>query len=180
MPVDLETIDPFDRAISRCDEHIESLHVSLRFIVRKIYLAIVVMLGILIFFLWYLRAEKEEQVFIVIIFAILAVFAIVFGVLMSMYRFQLNEISKTEYYRIGFMRVRIAAYGTFDGYQSEVRRVLTDRAFTAPARQTLGSRGAIESPLPGHPGSDAFTVLFNRLLDHFEIRDAKKPPKGSK
>ena len=177
MPVHPDTTDPFDRAIGQCDERIKWLRKALRYIAGMVFVGIVTMLGILGFFLWYLSAQKEKQVFTVIIFAILTVFAIVFGVLMSVYRSHLNEIANTEHYRMGFLRVHLAAQSTSKGYQSEVRDALTDRAFTPPARPTMGSRKAIESPLPGHLGVDALTVAINRMMDHFEIRAAKKPDK---
>ena len=99
-------------------------------------------------------------------------FAFVFGVLMSIYRFHLNEAAKAEHYRIGFIRIRIAAESDREGYQTEVRGALTQDAFRPPIMTRR--KGQIESPLPGHPSSDLATVFLNKLIDTVEIKP-KKP-----
>lgn len=112
-----------------------------------------------------------------VIFALLAIFTIVFGVVMSVYRFHLNEISKAEHYKVGFLRIRIAANNLGDGFQGEVRRALTEHAFAfEPTSSGLISRGKkVESPLPGHPASDLSAIVLTKLLDGLDLRVEKRP-----
>ena len=102
------------------------------------------------------------------VFAILSAFTVVFGVSMSVYRFHLNEISKTEHYKIGFIRIRIAAESKRKGYQSEVRSALTDRPFDPPARAGLVSRNVVSNPMPGNPSTDALTSVLNKILERID------------
>lgn len=109
-----------------------------------------------------------------VIFALLAIFAIVFGVLMAVYRFHLHEISKAEHYKIGFMRIRIAANNTSPGFLSEVRLALTDQVFSfQPSSSGLVKGKHVESPLPGHPTSDISAMVLDKLLDKFELVEKK-------
>ena len=106
-----------------------------------------------------------------IIYIFLALFILIFGVLMAIYRFHLSEISKAQHYKFGLLRIRIAANNHGDeGFGSEVRGALTLGAFAPPIEK--GKK--IENPLPGHPGSDATSLLLNKLLDNFEIKSSKK------
>jgi hypothetical protein len=53
----------------------------------------------------------------------------VFGISFSMYKFHLKEIAKYEYYLLGFKRTQIAAMGSTESFQSEVRKGLMNGAF---------------------------------------------------
>ncbi|MBR9856763.1 MAG: hypothetical protein GYB38_03555 [Gammaproteobacteria bacterium] len=108
----------------------------------------------------------------VVLYGLFAIFVVVFGVVMAIYRFHLNEISRTEHYKIGFMRIRVAA-NNFDkeGFNSEVRLSLTADAFSyQPSSVFSGKEKKVESPLPGHPTSDLSAVLLNKLLDGLEVK----------
>lgn len=100
------------------------------------------------------------------------IFVVVFGVVMAVYRFRLNEIAKATHYKIGFMRIRVAANNfDRDGFNTEVRQSLTERAFDYSASSLLSSKGKqVESPLPGHPTSDIFAMFLNKLLEDFELK----------
>ncbi|WP_397535875.1 hypothetical protein [Roseateles sp.] len=111
------------------------------------------------------------------IFAILVIFMIVFGVLMSVYRFHLNEVAKAEHYRLGFLRVRVAAHNVTAGYQSEVRQALTDQAFNHTTQNGIFKTKLVESPLPGHPTSDFAALLLDKILARFDIVEKKKDEK---
>ena len=95
----------------------------------------------------------------------------VFGVLMAIYRFHLNEIAKTEKYRMGFMRIRVAAYNSENkGFDTEVRTSLTDGAFD----YDQGTKGKkISNPMPGNPTSDISTVLINKFVEGFDVKPKK-------
>lgn len=110
-----------------------------------------------------------------ILWGAFAIFIIVFSVLISIYRFHLNEISKAEHYKLGFMRIRIAASNSGTEYQTEVRKALTDSAFAyeKPAHGLFKNKH-VESPLPGHPTSDVATHLLDKILDKFELVQRKK------
>ncbi|MDD2700288.1 MAG: hypothetical protein PHH36_03525 [Sideroxydans sp.] len=116
-----------------------------------------------------------------VLWGVFAIFVIIFSVVMSIYRFHLNEISKAEHYKLGFMRIRIAASNSKPTYQSEVRISLTDHAFAyEKPSHGLFKNKHIESPLPGHPTSDLATHLLDKMLDKFELverkKSADKPP----
>ncbi|KAA8981343.1 hypothetical protein [Halospina sp. K52047b] len=118
----------------------------------------------------YLSVTDQPPSFL---YALVGVFVVVFGVLMAVYRFHLNEIAKAEHNKIGFMRIRVAANNyDADGFQSEVRQSLTTGAFDYAAPSILGgSKGKnVESPLPGHPTSDVSAFALNKLLEGLEVR----------
>ncbi len=102
-------------------------------------------------------------------------FIVIFGVLVALYRFHLLEITKNEQYKLGFWRIRIAANNTSEGFQTEVRRALTDKAFSfEKARPAYKGLKELESPLPGHPAFDLVTAVLNKLLDEVEFKPSKK------
>lgn len=106
-----------------------------------------------------------------ILYVFVLLFVVVFGVMMAIYRFHLSEISRSEQLKVGFMRVRIAA-NNYDnqGFATEVRMALTDNAFTFQS----GKDKKVESPLPGHPGSDLGALLVNKLLESIDFKVTKK------
>ena len=117
----------------------------------------------------YLSISKQPESYL---YAIVGVFIVVFGVLMAVYRFHLNEIAKAEHNKIGFMRIRVAANKyKREGFHTEVRQSLTDRAFDYTSSTLLGGKGKkVESPLPGHPTSDISAMVLNKLLEGLEVR----------
>jgi len=107
--------------------------------------------------------NKESSSFYV--FA--ALFVVVFGVMMAIYRFHLSEISKAQHNKLGFMRIRVAANNIDkEGFLTEVRDALTLNAF----EYSTGKEKKIESPLPGHPGSDISSALVSKLLNNVEVK----------
>jgi len=107
-----------------------------------------------------------------IIFVFAALFTVVFGVLMAIYRFHLSEISRSEQYRFGLHRIRIAA-NNFDttGFKDEVRTSLTESAFDFFS----GKEKKVESPLPGHPASDLASIFANKLMEGIDVKVSPKP-----
>lgn len=106
-----------------------------------------------------------------ILYVLSALFALIFGVLMAIYRFHLTEISRSEQYKLGLHRIRIAANNhNHAGFNTEVRAALTLGAFEF----STGKEKKVESPLPGHPASDLATALTNKLLDAIEIKVTPK------
>lgn len=130
-----------------------------------------------------IQAEREAQdarkgaaaaVSTAVITGAIALLSVVIAILLSLYRFHLQEISRTEHYKLGFLRIRIAATNVDGGFQSEVRQSLTDGAFSYDSSKRV-KKGPIESPLPGHPGSDASALLLNRILDVLATSKDAKP-----
>ena len=102
-----------------------------------------------------------------LIYVFVGVFVVVFGVMMAVYRFHLAEISRAQQYRFGLMRVRIAANNAESiGFDSEVRQALTNDAF----HFSTGKEKKVESPLPGHPASDAGALFINKILEKMDIQ----------
>ncbi len=179
-----EKIHSIDEAIGICSENLLDHRRSAKLMLMLLALAsciIVGGLGSFIYLIYFgldprLLAQTSDSILFSnsIIFALLAIFTIVFGVLMSIYRFHLNEISKAEHYTIGFIRIKIAAINDSPGFQSEVRQALTEYAFSFQAGSIGLFKGRnVESPLPGHPTSDAATMILDKLLDKFELVEKK-------
>ncbi len=104
-----------------------------------------------------------------------ALLILVFGVFTSLYRFHLKEIAKYQHYLLGFMRIRIAANNSENGFNTEVRQSLTNEAFSYDTKTPLiGKDKKIENPLPGHPSADIGTLILNKLIDSMEIVTKKK------
>lgn len=105
-----------------------------------------------------------------------ALFVVVFGVMMAIYRFHLSEISKAQHHKLGFMRIRVAANNSDkEGFLTEVRESLTHNAF----EYSTGKDKKIKSPLPGHPTSDISTSLVNKLLSNVEVKIKNEPQKSA-
>jgi cytochrome c biogenesis protein ResB len=102
-----------------------------------------------------------------LVYLFVGVFVVVFGVLMSVYRFHLAEISRAQQYRFGLLRVRIAANNADTaGFGTEVRQALTLEAF----HFYTGKEKKVESPLPGHPGSDFGALFLNKIVDKIDVQ----------
>ena len=108
-------------------------------------------------------------------FILYGVFILIFGVLASFYRFHLKEISRQEHFLLGFHRIRIAAVNSSTKYDDEVLKALTKDAFYLHT-QAQSSKSKVESPILGHPGSDAATTILNKLLEQIEVRLKPKQP----
>ena len=105
----------------------------------------------------------------------IAVFFVVFGVFMAIYRFHLTEIAKFQQYKFGLLRIRVAARNfKRDGFRSEVREALTKDAFLYAANIKPGKQSKIENPLQGHASSDLAVLLLNKILDGLEVTTKQK------
>jgi hypothetical protein len=98
-----------------------------------------------------------------------AIFILVFGVLTSLYRFHLKEISRQEHYLIGFQRIRIAGQNSTTKYDNEVNKSLTKDAFYFESGTKTKNQKYIQSPLQGHPSSDIATDILNKIIDKFDL-----------
>ena len=68
------------------------------------------------------------------------------------------------------MRIRIAANNAGKGFQSEVREALTDRAFSYEVTSSgFFRRKKVDSPLPGHPGSDIAALAIEKVLEQYDL-----------
>ena len=105
----------------------------------------------------------------------LGLYLVVFGILVAIYRFHWGEISRNEQIKLGFWRIRIAARNTDPGFQTEVRQSLTKDAFTFNRKAQNEKSKEIESPVPGHPGSDLAAAVLNKILENVEVNVTKKP-----
>lgn len=110
-------------------------------------------------------------------YIIYGIYVFLFGTVISFYRYHLKEVAKYEHYLLGFMRIRIAANNSEQGFDTEVRHSLTDGAFSYENSKTtlFKKEKHIESPIPGHPTSDIGTAALNKILDSIEIVTKKKP-----
>lgn len=169
-------VKSLDAAIIECSNYINEQRKNLvRLLIILMQLGIIAVLGG--FYLFVFRGNFEQvpqqtTLMTTVVTGILVLISILIGVLVSLYRFHLLEIARTEHYKIGFLRVRVAANNTSPGFSTEVRVALTDGAFQyESSRPAKGGR--IDSPLPGHPTSDLSTAVLNKFLDSVEV--ALKP-----
>lgn len=186
--VEEEPNDPVEDAISECDLYIRNQQNDARKLLSIIAMFVGFAFVSISFLMIYTRmipatsnSSSSDSVnssvsdITLILIAIMSAFTVIFGILIALYRYHLNEISKTEHYKIGFMRIRIAAESKRKGYQqTEVLESLTHMALTAPDRKSFAGKQSVESPLPGHPLSDVGTTLLNRILDSVEIKISEK------
>jgi hypothetical protein len=100
-----------------------------------------------------------------------AIFVVVFGVFVNLYRLHLREIAKNEFYTLAILRIGIAAANSsVAGFDETVRQSLVSGAFDMPTESSLLRRDRrIESPLPGHPSSDLLASLLNRVLEQIDV-----------
>lgn len=98
-----------------------------------------------------------------------ALFLIVLGLLIGVYRIHVKEIARNEYSRLALLRVSLAKAA---GGSEEVIKCLLQDAFSVPTEQAalFSGRRKFESPLPGHPGSDLGTALINKFLENYEFK----------
>ena len=103
-----------------------------------------------------------------------AVFALVFGVLMSIYKHHLTEISKAQHYKTAFTRMQVALESAEHNERSIlVQAALVERAF----EYRSGKEKQIESPVPGHPMADASAFLLDKLVETLAVgKRAKSEP----
>ncbi len=167
-----------DEAISICDTLVEHHKQSGRRLLYIVY-AITVTLIILFAYLLIMPDQTDEpdarfKLSDMAVYAFLVIYTLSFAILMSLYRLHLNEASKAFHFKIGFLRIRIAANNEESGFQSEVRASLTTGAFDyIPIGKYAGNKEKIESPIQGHPTSDLSASVLNKLLDKIDINIKK-------
>ncbi len=166
----IEKKNSIDSSIEALDNYIVENRIS-----GKRILAILTFSSIAILAMFILVYGSLGQYFAIpenFVYGLFAAFVMVFGVLMAVYRFHLNEIARSEHYKIGFMRIRVAANNyKVEGFGSEVRDSLTNKAFTYnPSSVFKSKEKKVDSPLPGHPTSDLSTIVLNKLLESLEFK----------
>lgn len=96
---------------------------------------------------------------------------VIISILTALYRLHIKEIAKAEHNLVGFYRIRIAGDNYTEGFATEVREALALGAFYSESDSTsIFDRKKMESPVPGHPGSDIVTLVINKLLENIEIK----------
>ena len=171
-----EEIGSIDQSIDVCDDYIRKHRHNARLTIMIFFCSIAfVSLPVMTFNLIGRGSTFPELFSNALILSFVAIFTIVFGVTMSIYRFHLNEISKMEHFKIGFLRIRVAANNISEGFQGEVRNALTESAFTfQPTSSGFGRPKKVDNPFPGHPGVDLTTTILNKLLDGMEIKPRRR------
>jgi len=167
-----------DVAVSGCEDLIKGHTEAANKIIRIITAITALLIAILGSDLFAKIIGKVEGVKLDVTYyyPFLGIYVLVFSVLMSIYRFHLNQGAKAEHQKIGFMRIRIAANNSSDGFDSEVRQSLTEGAFDNPieSKGLFSKSEKIENPLQGHPTSDVSVAILNKILDKIDIGVTKK------
>lgn len=126
--------------------------------------------GFFLFFINVVVNKEADAVDTATTITISAFAVVAFGVLMALHRFHLNEISKYEHYKLAFVRLSIAT-----GYESQATDLIISSLITDAFSLSSGSTKSspVQSPLPGHLGSDLSAILLGRLLDN--AKGSQKP-----
>jgi hypothetical protein len=160
-----------DTALLECTAYIDENRKDARvLLIILLQLGCLAVMGGIYLFIYLPRIEGASQSTLAtsVSSGILILVSILLGVLVSLYRFHLLEIARTEHYKIGFMRIRVAANNASKGFGSEVRRALTDGAFIYESSKPSRA-GKVENPLSGHPGADISTAVINKVLDKIDV-----------
>lgn len=169
-----------DEAIEECESYIKSNRRSAQLLLLGLLqLGLLAVMGGAYLFIYLPRFETASPSTLVtsVVSGMLILISIVIGVLVSLYRFHLMEIARTEHYKIGFLRIRVAAINSSPGFGSEVRSALTEGAFFFESSKKSRTT-KIESPLPGHPTSDISTAIINKVFEAVEV--TLKPKRTSR
>ncbi len=169
-----------DEALAACDEHVEQHRRRARLVLMILFqVAMLALIGLggLIGIGSLGGRLTDSSIDTTMLTGALLFLSALIAVLVSLYRFHLVEISRNEHYRIGFMRIRVAANNTGKGFAGEVRSALTEDAFRfePPGRP---SKNRVESPVPGHPTSDLTALVLSKLLDQVDLGRRKTDPPG--
>ncbi len=166
-----------DRGIEALDKYIDATRQSARMLFRYLAFATAGMLvGIFAVSLIPLSSFDglgSERVSLFLV----GFTALIFFIFAGTYRFHLNEISKAEHYKIGFLRIKASLEESSKGaVPPEVLLALTQDTFKFNSSTPTFLQGKrVESPVPGHPGSDMTALIINRLFDQLEAsRDKDK------
>lgn len=167
-----------DAVSTQIEEHRDAAAAILKFLrlVAGMVFSVVIIFSLTAMGLIPLARDVLPELYVqILVFATLAIFTLVFSVLMSVYKFHLHQAAKSEHFKMGFWRIRVAANNQDAGFQTEVRESLTKDAFeyTDPSKNGAKSK-QIESPIPGHPGSDLGASVLNKVLDSFDFKAEKK------
>jgi hypothetical protein len=178
-------INSLDKAIKTCDEHIEHhKQAAARLLSLLVQVGLIILSVLFLFIMLSLipvdatGASVTPASSIAIIFSLLATFIIVFVVLMVTYGSHLTEISKAKHYKIGLMRVGIAAYNYTKGFRNEVQAALTDNAFNfEPTAGLMRRLNKIENSSAGRSITDITASILKKFLEVFDFTTEKKKGK---
>jgi glucan phosphoethanolaminetransferase (alkaline phosphatase superfamily) len=173
-------VENIAEAVSSCDTMAESHTYSAKRILSIVFMLTFMLMAILItaFIIPTLNRISDNNINIpdAALYVFLAIYVLTFGVLMSIYRLHVGEASRLQHYKVGFMRIRVAGSNTSPGYQSEVRTALTKHAFDFSSKSD--KKEDIESPIPGHPGSDLATAVANKVFKGIEVVKKSRKPRA--
>jgi len=161
-------ISGIDDALSFCEERLKFHQQRSQF--HFMFSMTSLILGATVIFMGHVTLFGEESTTSVLTVSAFSVVA--FGVLMALHRYHLTEISKYEHYKLAFARLNIAQ--SFNESATEhVISSLTIDAFNFKG----GSGGSVQSPIPGHPGSDLSALLVSKLLDNARANNSANKKK---
>lgn len=167
-------IQNIDNAMKSCVDMEKEHSYSARRILSIVIILTVALLTILFFSLFFPVLPPTDLKLSIpdtMLYAFLAIYTLTFSILMAIYRLHVGEASRLQHYIVGFMRIRVAGSNNTEGYKTEVREALTAGAFDYVSKPE--KKGKLESPVPGHPGSEITTALLNKLLDGVEVVSKK-------
>ncbi|HFG2113379.1 TPA: hypothetical protein ACGF4N_003412, partial [Vibrio cholerae] len=164
-----------DRNISGINEALDFCEERLRFHQRRsqklfVMAMIALMLGgVTVMYTFIGLFEVSDNNYSFLVFS--TFFVVAFGVLIALHRYHLTEAAKYEHYKLAFARLNVAS--TYNERSEEyILAALTSNAFSISSSPT--GKTTIQSPLPGHPGSDLSVLLVSKLLDNAKASNNKQ------
>lgn len=120
-------------------------------------------IGFMVIFLYI--QQNKDTINLVVYYSTNIITVLIFGVFISLHRYHLKEVAKYNQMLMGFWRTQIAIELTEKDIllRWEVTHSLGDNAFTNT--QNVHKSKKIESPVPGHLGSDSLALLINKISE---------------
>jgi hypothetical protein len=168
-------INSIDAAINECDKQIAEYTKNIQILL--VLFAVSILLALIMLFPILQTTKLSEHISEKMVIVFMSIFVVILGLIIALYRFLIIEISRIQGYKLGFMRIRIAANNHEEKFGTDVRRALTDRCFEGSRVNKKDQK--IESPIPGHPTSDLSALLINKLFENIELVSKDKIKKDT-
>jgi hypothetical protein len=98
-----------------------------------------------------------------LLYILSALLTIITGIIISFYRYYLNEVSKYEYLRLGFLRIAVAFRNSSPMYKDIVMIELAHKAFELDTVTKKKGRG--DATQTGHPVYDSLKQILEKITE---------------
>lgn len=116
-------------------------------------------------------ASKLPETRKFLLYLLIALLTIITGIIISFYRYYLNEVSKYEYLRLGFLRIAVAYANSSPMYKDIVMIELAHKAFELDT--VAQKKGRSDTAQTGHPVYDSVKQILEKITE--EALKRRKP-----